>query len=118
MRGTQQQQFLWTMPVGSVLSIYRKHSPRKKLCKQAFELFALKYQVNIRHYHADKGRFADNLFMKDVRDKNQTISFCGVNSHFQNGIAEKMIQDLQEKTRYTLKTDGKMLFMLVCDLMN
>jgi hypothetical protein len=32
----------------------------------------------------------------------QTISFCGVNAHFQNGIAEKMIRDLQESTRKQL----------------
>jgi hypothetical protein len=31
----------------------------------------------------------DNLFTKSIEDKRQTISFCGVGAHHQNGIAEK-----------------------------
>ena len=54
------------------------------------------------HYHADNGQFADNLFLEDVTKSRQTISFCGVNAHFQNGIAEKRIRDLQESTRKQL----------------
>jgi hypothetical protein len=37
--------------------------------------------------------------MNAVKQKQQTISFCGVNAHFQNGIAEKRIRDLQEHAR-------------------
>jgi hypothetical protein len=70
--------------------------------KHAFEAYARVFGINIRHYHADNGRFADNAFMKDVATSGQTISFCGVNAHFQNGIAEKMIRDLQESTRKQL----------------
>ena len=62
--------------------------------KHAFEAFARKHHVQVLHYHADNGRFADNLFMQDVSKQQQTISFCGVNSHFQNGQAEKRIRDL------------------------
>eukprot|EP00978_Attheya_sp_CCMP212_P015226 scaffold39205_cov33-Attheya_sp.AAC.1 len=32
----------------------------------------------------------------------QTISFCGVNAHWQNGIAEKKIRDLTEQARTIL----------------
>jgi hypothetical protein len=53
--------------------------------------------VRIQHYHADNDRFADNGFMNAIKKQHQTISFCGVNSHFQNGIAEKRIRDLQEQ---------------------
>jgi hypothetical protein len=71
--------------------------------KHAFEAYAWVFGINtIRHYHADNGRFADNAFLKDVTASGQTISFCGVNAHFQNGIAEKMIRDLQESTRKQL----------------
>ena len=56
----------------------------------------------VQHYHADNGRFADNAFISDVRQKGQTISYCGVNAHFQNGIAERRIRDLQETTRTQL----------------
>jgi len=70
--------------------------------KRSFEAFARRHGVSIRHYHADNGRFADDLFMKKVREEQQTISFCGVNAHFQNGIAERRIRDLQEGGRKLL----------------
>jgi hypothetical protein len=37
-----------------------------------------------------------------VQQKGQTISFCGVGAHFQNGIAEKRIRDLQDSARTML----------------
>jgi len=65
--------------------------------KLAFEKYAASHGVHIKHYHADNGRFKDNLFMKSVEDERQTISFCGVGAHHQNGIAEKRIGDLQRR---------------------
>ena len=70
--------------------------------KKAFEAYARKHGIKIKHYHADNGRFAENMFMKDVKINGQTISFAGVNAHFQNGVAEKRIRDLQDKARTTL----------------
>ena len=55
--------------------------------------------VCIRHYHADNGRFADNLFIQNIESNGQTISFCGVGAHHQNGRAEKRIRDLRESAR-------------------
>jgi hypothetical protein len=46
--------------------------------KLAFEKFAASHGVNIKHYHADNGRFKDKLFSKSIEEKGQTISFCGV----------------------------------------
>ncbi len=65
--------------------------------KIAFEKFAASHGVNIKHYHADNGRFKDKLFSKSIEEKGQTISFCGVGAHHQNGIAEKRIGDLQRR---------------------
>jgi len=65
--------------------------------KLTFEKFALSHGVHIKHYHADNGRFKNNLFTKIIEDKGQTISFCGVGAHHQNGIAEKRIGDLQRR---------------------
>jgi transposase InsO family protein len=65
--------------------------------KLAFEKFAASHGVNIKHYHADNGRFKDKLFSKSIEEKGQTISFCGVGAHHQNGIAEKRIGDLQRR---------------------
>jgi hypothetical protein len=63
--------------------------------KLAFEKFAASHGVNIKHYHAGNERFKDKLFSKSIEEKGQTISFCGVGAHHQNGIAEKRIGDLQ-----------------------
>jgi len=65
--------------------------------KIAFEKFALSHGVHIKHYHADNGRFKGNLFTKSIEDKGQTISFCGVGAHHQNGIVEKRIGDMQKR---------------------
>ena len=67
--------------------------------KKSFEAFARSMGVQIKHYHADNGRFADNAFIQSVQDSGQTISYCGVNAHFQNGVAEKRIRDLQDQAR-------------------
>jgi hypothetical protein len=70
--------------------------------KRAFEAYARSHGVSIKHYHANNGRFADNAFIDSVARSGQTISYCGVNAHFQNGIAEKRIRDLQEQARKQL----------------
>jgi hypothetical protein len=62
--------------------------------KQAFEHFAKQHGIRILHYHCDNGRFADNVFKNSCSAKGQQLTFCGVNAHFQNGIAEKAIRDL------------------------
>ena len=56
----------------------------------------------IQNYHADNGRFAERLFLDPAALKGQTVSLCGVNAHFQNGIAEKRIRDLTEQARTSL----------------
>jgi hypothetical protein len=58
--------------------------------------------VTIEHYHADNGCFADNAFMQSIAEYGQTISFCGVNAHFQNGIAEKCIGKHSEQAHKQL----------------
>ena len=44
--------------------------------KHAFETYAERSGVKVKHYHCDNGRFADNAFKNDVRDKMQSISYC------------------------------------------
>jgi hypothetical protein len=70
--------------------------------KKSFELYAERYGIKVRQYHADYGRFVDEKFMTSIKENNQEISLCGVNSHFQNGIAERMIRQLQEQARTML----------------
>ena len=72
------------------------------MAKNAFERAAEQRGVTITHYHADNGRFADNAFIQDCQANRQILSYCGVNAHFQNGIAERRIWDLQEWTRTSM----------------
>jgi hypothetical protein len=70
--------------------------------KCAFESFAAKHGIRIHHYHCDNGRFADNAFKQACHDTGQQLTFCGVNAHFQNGIAKRSICDLSKSTRKQL----------------
>jgi Reverse transcriptase (RNA-dependent DNA polymerase) len=70
--------------------------------KKEFERFARSNGVNIHHYRADNGRFADNAWKEDVLSKGQRLTFCGVSAHHQNGKAEKRIRDLQDLARTSL----------------
>jgi hypothetical protein len=72
--------------------------------KYAFEAFSRSQGVTIKHYHAANGRFADNAFIKDVREEisSKSITLCGVNSHAQNGISDNHNMNLQEPTRKQL----------------
>jgi hypothetical protein len=78
--------------------------------KKAFEAYAALQGVSIRHYHAGNGRFAETKWLEAVKAHRpkQTISFCGVGAHNQNGIAKKKIRDLQENVRMM------MLHTLLC----
>ena len=61
--------------------------------KVAIEKFCDARGVTVKHYRADNGRFVNH-----VATNRQSISYCGVNAHFQNGMAEKRIRDLQNQT--------------------
>ena len=70
--------------------------------KKTFEQFAADHCVCIKQYHADNGRFADNAFKQHCSQQHQTFSYCGVNAHFQNGIAERAIRDITDTARTML----------------
>jgi hypothetical protein len=72
------------------------------LTKKAFEVHSASFGVSIQNYHADNGRFAEHLFLDHAKLHGQGISLCGVNTHFQNGIAEKRIRGLTERARTLL----------------
>lgn len=42
--------------------------------------------------------------MQNLKQNSQTITFAGVNAHFQNGIAKKQIRDLQDSPRSMILT--------------
>ncbi len=69
---------------------------------RAFKRFAAEHGVKIAHYHCNNGRFADTAFIRSCKESQQKLTFCGVNAHFQNGIAERAIRDLSESARKQL----------------
>jgi hypothetical protein len=77
-------------------------SAETMLAEQAFEMFAAEHSVRILHYHCDNGQFADNAWKQSCEASRQQLTFCGVNAHFQNGIAEHAIWDQLESTRKQL----------------
>lgn len=70
--------------------------------KTAFESKANSFGVKIKSYHADNGRFAEKGFRDAVTASNQTIKYCAVGAHHQNGIIEKKIGDMSNATRTLL----------------
>jgi hypothetical protein len=70
--------------------------------KLAFERTASSHGVHIQHYHADNGLFDTKVFKASIQSVNQTLSFCGVNAHHQNGKAENRIKDVTTGARTSL----------------
>ena len=70
--------------------------------KLAFERYAKNHKVIIKHYHSDNGLFDTKAFKESIRLCNQTLSFCGVNAHHQNGRAERKIKNITEGARTAL----------------
>ena len=70
--------------------------------KLAFERFAASHGVIIKHYHCDNGLYDTKKFKASVNMASQTISFCGVNVHHQNGRTENRIQNLTTNARTAL----------------
>ena len=72
--------------------------------KVACEKFVAWHNTKIKQYHADNGRFANNAFIYHCEDNQQNISNYGMNAHFQNGIAKRVLRDLQD---FMQKVDGQ-----------
>ena len=65
--------------------------------KEAFEWYVALHGVTVLHYHADNGRFAGNKFRKSIdKTRGQTLTFCGANANFQNGVAKRRFRELQD----------------------
>ena len=63
-------------------------SDKTLTAKLAFEQYAAEHGVKILHYHCNNGRSHDNAFQQACHEARQQLTFCEVNSHFQNSIAE------------------------------
>ncbi len=72
------------------------------LAKTSFKRFASDGGVTINSYRANNGRFADAGFQQAIKDANQTITFCAVGVHHQNGVVERRINELMLISRTLL----------------
>ena len=67
------------------------HIERDNEAKQECERCVADHGVRIKHYHADTGHFPDNAFQQHCSQQNSSITCCGINAHFQNGVTERAI---------------------------
>ena len=70
--------------------------------KVAFESFTKWYNICIKHIHSNNGVFATRVFKEHVDASDQNQSFCGVGTHWQNGIVECFIGVIMTRARTML----------------
>ena len=70
--------------------------------KRAFQQYAESRGVRVQAYHTDNGIFKAKKWVEECRQRKQDLTFAGVNTHHQNGVAERQIRELQETTRAML----------------
>jgi Integrase core domain. len=71
--------------------------------KQAYERHASSHGVDVIRYRADNGQFSNPKFLQAVESADQTITFCAVGGHHQNGITKKKIGDVTALARTVLQ---------------
>jgi hypothetical protein len=74
------------------------YSVKTVAAKRAFKTFAAKHGIKLQHYYYNNGQFSDNAFKQVYHNAQQQLTVCGVNAHFQNGIAERSICNLSKST--------------------
>lgn len=70
--------------------------------KQIIEQEAHDLGIKIESYHSDNGIFAQKEFKNHCEQQKQTLSYCGVGAHHQNGIAEINIRTVCNLARANL----------------
>ena len=70
--------------------------------KTLFERKCAALGIHVEHYHADNGIFASLSWREACETSRQGYSYSGVNAHFQSGVAERRIRELQELARTML----------------
>ncbi len=79
------------------------------IAKHAYERFLSSIGVTAKADHADNEQFADKGSKDDCTMSNQSITFCGVGGHHQNGIAEPNVKELTLGTQTLLLHAKRML---------
>jgi hypothetical protein len=58
------------------------------LAKRAYKNVLAQAGWKAKHYHADNGCVSKKEFHQDITNKVQSVTFCGIGAHHQNGIIE------------------------------
>jgi len=79
-----------------------KHAAELVRSKLEFETFARRYNVKIHAIRADNGVYAAKAFQDSCARNQQSLSFCAVGAHWQNGLAERFIGTVTQQARTIL----------------
>ena len=77
--------------------------------KLSIENYFHQHGYAIKEWHADNGRYTEKDFVDAVHVAGQTITYCGVGAHHQNGIAESSIKHCTLQARILLLHAKKIL---------
>jgi hypothetical protein len=70
--------------------------------KMGFEEYASKFGVSIKNMRADNGVYTAKIIQESCIKKQQTLTFCAVGAHWQNGIVERFIGSIVQRARTIL----------------
>ena len=71
--------------------------------KRAYERYAASHGVTLKRFHADNGIFAEKSFRNEIDiAPGQSITYCAVGAHHQNGLVERHIGTLTNGARINL----------------
>lgn len=70
--------------------------------KRNFETSCRQHGVRIGSIRSDNGIYSSHSFRLSCKENTQQLSMCGVGSHWQNGLAERMIGMIQATAHTTL----------------
>ena len=62
--------------------------------KRALDRFASQFGVKIKKFRCDNHPFNSQEFLEDLAVNEQTVTYCGVGAHHQNGVAERAIKSV------------------------
>jgi hypothetical protein len=85
------------------ITMHQKKDAKEMLAsKLEFEAFCSRYNVRVKNIRADNGIYSSQMFRMSCDQQNQSLTLCGVGSHWQNGIAERTIGVVQNTARTIL----------------
>lgn len=75
-----------------------KEAPELVKSKQEFEIWSTKFGMKIKNIRADNDVYSVKLFRDACTKDQQTLTFCAVGAHWQNGVAKRFVGMITERT--------------------